>query len=955
MTLLTWVKLTASPYPDNSTNWTILDCEQYQNSGLIVRVDGQTCKLFYRASAPGRSPESFSGADLANHAYHHLAVARQGQRVTLFIDGLADTSFTAEPPATPTAPLKISTPGQPFQGLIRDLAIYDRGFSRDEVLGRYKREAEAYGKDTSWFGTFQLEPFLYPDQGKAIVAVNLMGLLPLAAGAKAAIELGPTGGAAMQQVSVDAVPDSGQQDCAFDLAGLAAGEYEIRAVLRDAAGQPITRQAVQFHYPPAPPTVVAPDRQMLPPLAPPVKPVPFTVAVTEDGGLAVRAQGASYRVAAAFSYPNGGFNVLGEGDTREPSEAEWQPRVEQTGPAQHRITAAAKHYSLSRVIEVQTSRILVQDTIANRTAQPLGVLVRNVIDTRAAPPAGLWVAGYSTGGEVVARPVKANPTIFLSRPGAGLGVVALDDVFIVQSLATVQGGMATLHSDTFALDGNASYTLEWAIYPTASSDYYDFINQLRRDEGRNGTIDGGLGFISRGPRDRRGVPTREFVELRNLKYGIIHCLSFAADDPGVSIEGIEFIDFPQERKLLREQVAAIHQAFPAMRVTFHIAHSLYATNRPHEVFPDSRVVNAEGQQAVYTSNPGSYFSRERFEQGWNWYIYYPTPENSFGRALLASVDTLMGEIGADGAFMDGFMWAYGGEYTYDRWDGHTARIDPQTKTIIRTMGSVLLLSQDALVAFARKIRDRGGVVIGNNSVITRTIGRENYILHDRECFPGPEVHLASTPTALSLPAAIRSEPDLHRDVLDKLKWGNLYIYYQEGQVTHPSLPARMYPIALEEIHAGYVKGTQRLVTMRSGLYGWPGDQDLHLAYLYDARGVGIPHAFLTTVDADGVRTQVDLAQSQAAVVLKIPAVLAAAGPVNALVRRYDSQAVEVMMNGSGRAVLTLRSGDFAVAPDTAYEVEVAAKQPLSSDAAGVLSVALELAGQTTVRVCRPGP
>ncbi len=56
------------------------------------------------------------------------------------------------------------------------------------------------------------------------------------------------------------------------------------------------------------------------------------------------------------------------------------------------------------------------------------------------------------------------------------------------------------------------------------------------------------------------------------------------------------------------------------------------------------------------------------------------------------------------------MTAYGGQYTYDRWDGHTADIDPATHTIKRKAGSVLLLSQNALAAFSRKMRDKGAQV-----------------------------------------------------------------------------------------------------------------------------------------------------------------------------------------------------------------------------------------------------
>ena len=388
-----------------------------------------------------------------------------------------------------------------------------------------------------------------------------------------------------------------------------------------------------------------------------------------------------------------------------------------------------------------------------------------------------------------------------------------------------------------------------------------------------------------------------------------------------------------------------------MKVTFHVAHALYATNKPDRVFPDSRMIDAAGKQAVYTANPAPYFTKQRFDQGWNWYIYYPTLENSFGRGMLRSVDVIMDEIGADGPFMDGFLWTYGGEYTYDRWDGHTAQIDPKTKTVTRKMGSVLLLSQDALVAFCRKIRDKGGVVIANGAVITRTIARESYILHDRECFAGPEVHLSPTPMTLSLPSAISQERDIYRDVLDKLAWGSLYVYYEEPPLTYPSVPAQMYPITFEEIHSGYVKGKQRLITSRPGLYGWHGDTELHFAYLYDSRGVRIPHAFLTTADSAGVRTQVDLAKDQCAVVKKIPLGIRSAAPVNLHIGRYDDKTLELRASGTGPATLALRSGDFPVEPGAEYVLKAGTEQVrVVADATGALWLPLKLGEQVDVSI-----
>jgi hypothetical protein len=56
-----------------------------------------------------------------------------------------------------------------------------------------------------------------------------------------------------------------------------------------------------------------------------------------------------------------------------------------------------------------------------------------------------------------------NPTAFLSKTGLGIGLFAQDDVYTVQSKASFNTGKIELLSDSFVLNNNANYTLEWTI------------------------------------------------------------------------------------------------------------------------------------------------------------------------------------------------------------------------------------------------------------------------------------------------------------------------------------------------------------------------------------------------------------------------------------------------------------------------------------------------------------
>jgi hypothetical protein len=545
-----------------------------------------------------------------------------------------------------------------------------------------------------------------------------------------------------------------------------------------------------------------------------------------------------------------------------------------------------------------------------------------------------------------------GPSTFFTDKNTGFGVVPIDDVFVVQGVPYVgwKGG-AGVCTEKFALAPGASYTLEWAIYPTTSGKYYDFINAFRKAEDRISTVAGAPGYITYGPASRRQVPSKEFVEIRNLDIGIITCLSHSADYPELHIEGIEFTNFPKEMARIKQQTTAIHRIHPRMKVIFHIAHSLYCTNDPDQ-FADSKVIQADGTQPSW--GDGSIFGEERFKDGWKWWIFYPTPGNSFHDAMMKSVDVMMDEMGINGGFMDGFLAGYMGQWTYDgRWDGHSAIIDTNTKTIKRKIGSVLLLSQPSMIEYARKIRDKGGVVVSLHSVLTRSIANEKYIVFANECASGPQMHLAPNILALSNHSTW-NEKQLYLDMLDKLHWGELFIYYSEPTffkgMTYPSLAAKQTPITFEQIDEGLVRGKERIITMNSGVYGWNGDRRLHLVHKFDGRGVPMPNDFNSTVDGQSVRTELKFGKNESAVIEPIAVELQAASPVNVRVLQFDDAGFLLLLNGQGDANIEMFVG--ARSPSASFTVVADGETTTVKEKEGILTVPIKLAGLVKVTIKR---
>ncbi|HJN14138.1 MAG TPA: LamG-like jellyroll fold domain-containing protein, partial [Armatimonadota bacterium] len=707
-------------------------------------------------------------------------------------------------------------------------------------------------------------------------------------------------------------------------------------------------ERVPFVWPlPPPPAVPAPEQELVGALPPVATPPPYSAALTAGGGLEVTVEGRRFVVESTYSYPNGGFNRLAADGVDESGEPGWRVTAPQDDAPASSAQAVGEFYTVERLVERQPTRIIVRDTIRNTSPEVLGVMLSNHIRLD-----GL------DGADVTQM---TNPTIFVAQGEAGLGLIALDDLYQLQLTTTQADGLAAIRDDHFGLDTGASYTVEWAIYPTAApvpggrADYYDFINQVRRDEGLDGRVEGTWGGMGFGR-----IPDREYVDLRRLRYLSTGTPWYPADDPEVSIEGIEFMQYPRECARTKAFFGEVKRAYPEAKVMIHVAHGLYCCNRPEQVFSDSRALDADGNQMDYGGGSEAYYTRywskERFADGWRWWIYYPTPENSFGKAMIEAMGYMMDEMGATALWADGYISGYvRGLYSYDRWDGHSVTIDPETKLVTRRKNLVPYASLPVLRDVIRLIADRGGVLITNGTPGPRSLWREPYVTSAEtgggDARAVSALHLGRTVTPLGNPAVIATERGIYRDILAKLDFGALYWWYGERDLlTHKTLVEHMYPITFESIHSGTVRGSERIVTKKSGIYGWPGDESLHAVYLYDARGALARHDCLTSIDQAGVRTRLDLAPEQSAAVVKIPVRLASASPVNVRVLQYDPEGVRLALNGPGPVMVAITDGDYAVRAGIAHRVTVNGKPLDAQPAARSLRVNVEVGEPCELRV-----
>jgi hypothetical protein len=971
-----------------------------------------------------------------------------------------------------------------FPGLVDAVRVHNRALSQPEVLAEYNREAEAKGLpvfDVRQLGHFRLEPFFYQDEDRVVLSINSRRAVPLPRGASARAELVASAtGTVLQSHPFSPEVPRYESEVESPLAGLAAGDYELRVLARrpqalvraveparkseaftaysegwqagrinlfggwaeydvdlpageyrlsvlaarihDAAGirclvdgggakeiglngtfsggdaawqaarweevgtyalgggrhvlraevAPVRVETqdrtlathayiegfsfgsvapsaeeladadrVRFRYPlPGPASVPPPAELTVGPLPPAVMPPAYTARLLEGGAIEVRFAGSTYLVESRYSYPDGGDNRFAAATPVPPGEPGWRVQVTNS---RSRLTAraAGAFYRLERTVDLEPTRLLVRDTITNFTAEPLGIILANGIVTAGLPEAKVTE--------------MTNPTVFVAAQGRGLGLIALDDLYQCQVSTGVLDQRAEVRSQHFGLDKGAAYTLEWALYPTAAGSYYDFISQVRRDEGLNRRVEGAFAFV-----DRRTPPPPELMARKNLRYTSIGCLGKPPDNPALSLEGIEFTEFPQECALLKETFAKTKALYPGVKVMFHVAHGLYVTDRPNELFPDSRILDANGGLTMYGGNSvayyRNYFTQDLVDAGWRWYLFYPTLENSFGKAMLRAMAYMVDGIGATGMWADGYFCGYApGGYSYDRWDGHSVTIDPQTRRIVRQKTCVAYAAIPVLLQVVRLISERGGVLVSNDSGGPRSFWREDLITSCEtgggDARPIGGLHLGRTVTPLGNPMVIQNGRDVYRDILAKLDLGALYFWYGDNDLlTHKTLVEHMYPITFDSIQEGTIRGLERVVTNRSGVYGWPGDRSLHCVYRYDGRGALTRSDAVTTVDETGARTRLELADQQSAAVVRLPCSLETRAPVNLCVRRYDSTGLGLALNGSGKASLRIATGEFPVTAGARYRATTGQATADLAVAAGTLELPLDLRGPLEVSV-----
>jgi len=552
--------------------------------------------------------------------------------------------------------------------------------------------------------------------------------------------------------------------------------------------------------------------------------VDFHVEEEGNGAIAVTVGDDTYTVTSRFSTP----------------KPEW-------------VHGANEYFDRVRAVEVNDSAVIIRDTFTNRTSENLPIMHRHEVSLGTRLKA-LWLSGLEQAALAGSANAPSNPTTFAATATSGIGLFPLDDVMRVHIANYGVDGTIGLADNNLVLPPGATYTAEWAIVPSDTPDYWRFLNLARPLVGANFLIDGGFAFFRAGPLtdDWSDDETKNFITYKDAKYACasIDYPRYNGEYPhGTAFQRINHDNYRDAFARRRELVPGIQNL-----VYFHCF--IDVTEDGPERFADSRLLRPDGVQADY----GQEVHR----------IYLPMKDNTYGPAVAKNVDVILDEIKAEGVYWDEHEYSRWTYHYGEPWDGFTGDIDPTKMTVTRLKSSVTLLTEAWRVDLAKHILSRGPL-IGNGAPYTRAMADLKF-----PCFveTGSITHCAKahfySPVALGDHLTERSELDAYRTMLAALDYGCVYHWYNDMTVipTHHHLTRYMYPITPLELHEGYIIGEERIITNKSGLFGW-GDASDHEVHVFDDTGREVEDfdAPLVTLD-DKTYTELRIAEDWSAAIVR---------------------------------------------------------------------------------------
>jgi len=562
---------------------------------------------------------------------------------------------------------------------------------------------------------------------------------------------------------------------------------------------------------------------------------PITIERDTHAAMILRVGEHRYELTSEFSAPGA------EGKTQ------WLTFGREVGP----VTAprvVGPGWTLERTIteRLDDGRLIVRDSFTSTSDEPVGIRVRHRLRLLDGHTERVSFGGYEDP-TVVSMQSATTPYLFLPREGSGVALVAEDDVLRNHAEFEFDDAnqTAAIADNWFGLRPRESYSMTWAVYATDTGNDFDLINMLRADWLPDPfTLAGGINFF--GPDavlDYDDDALRDHLEMLNINIamsqgGWVDRKLQLAGTPNIGhgpiVAGEFYADY---RDRLRAAIEKLHRLRPGIKCLIYYDARLISGEEYVERYRDSIIANRDGSPRVL---------REDTRWGVPLALVCPTLDSRLGQDVLAQIPTMiLDEIGADGLYWDEMRFGFGLRPDYGHADGHTFEIDASTGEIVADCGAPELVGLGFKLALLDVFEERGALVVGNSPPATLTeFGHEAIRFCENMVPHRPSSILATT---LYTPVSYAGysvyhdpevdEADFLADIRRKVEDANLYLFSSHifyERFTHENLATYQYPITPMELDHGVIIGRERIITIREGAFGWPGQEWSGEVIIFDA-------------------------------------------------------------------------------------------------------------------------
>jgi hypothetical protein len=599
----------------------------------------------------------------------------------------------------------------------------------------------------------------------------------------------------------------------FDLSGLAqhVGEnklaihstHSVGLVIRDARLE-IDEKAMPRINDPA--TLVKPAPSGVLKTYTPQAPVSIspTVEISDTGAIKIKVNDKIFTIESKFSLPDGKWLYF-----KDIPNQKLINKLE--------FTRTTPQYQIKRKLEVKKDHIKVYDTFTNLRDKVTGVMFENIMQL---PEKPLKILRRGVETELAKISSSSNPTIIAQMDKMIAGLVAEDNILRNQNYFSKKSKSIILGDKSLGLPPKGAHTLEWSIYILPGSRYYDFINAVRRNWNSNFTWDGPLAF----PRSKRITDwnvnnvTPAFIRNYLHKYPVKLVMTHLASSPSISrknstIEnpwighGTAIPSFSWWCGRTKALVKVMKEVAPEVEVYAYIHKNICSEPGFPYKYRDSVAL-----QKLHNKQLG---------------LFIPTVDNSYGKALKKVYQYIVENLDAN-IYMDEICLSVTQWAPYKEWDNCTVKISPATHEVIHKLSIPNLLTMPWLEDMIKYLKAHDKKLLANGPPATRTLQNHD-ILHFVEEGMGETGLIAaqlSTPLAWNgYDMGIRG----YKLLKNSLNFGALAITWSGPWSNH------LFPFTPIELQKGYIIGKERIITNKSGRFGW-GDNSKAEVYVYDGKG-----------------------------------------------------------------------------------------------------------------------